>query len=821
MIKVLKPYLFPLCFAFNSFSLSFLLVVAGLAGQSALAADLSLSQAAMLTFFFSLSGNARNLILKSRDEGIDRSIMQMRLLTAPLLAVAALAVSVYVSKVSIALSAALVLRQLSEWFTETELSRRESNSEHAKAELFLASLALPLFGAVASLLFFKPIFLPMLYVWAVLPLLLCAGGLVRYAATLSRISIEWRRILPNCGSTFIIGMGVFFFRQLITGFSGKEAAGQLFTAFALGSIAGSLYDRTIGPSLNISGELEGARRLISRVSWSLPLVGAAIVLAAYFFGDRGYISRNLYLVPAAGFSLAGGFVMIGAQAIKINLLHSKTRNDVFMADLLSNFSILVSVPVTYLVFGEAAFSALYFTNAVLVYLAYWLMRGEFLEAKVPSFEKLLQGAAAFAVLAPIFLQLGGGIYRAQAELYDWGGKLSMMPLPLSAFLIFPLILLLHSFRGVKRFAVFTFAVFSIMMFGTVISSPHDPEAIKDKLLLSMQYILPFFGLVLAEHVGLSKEFERRMARGFLYLSAAIVVLQTGIALLSGGLRLSPYLYAFSIYNNSQYAAVIFVSAFLVSLFWLYDTAGRKERKLLLLMFPLMCLYAAMSWSMLAIVMILTGLLIFWISSRFERRIGLFFMAGVAAVFLLGGVLRHYGGTFSLMKEGAYPTISALKIRQCAMAVPNAPPATPAGRAGTIPPNVSERLGVWSFYAGRVRDADLKTLLFGHSVVLHRKQYPSAHNYYLDILYNFGLLTLLPIILLVLYTVKLVWAARGSIAGDSSLLGVVFVVLFLVFLENSFKVGLRQPYSGIYSFFLWGLLAVKLKALCGASPGKPS
>ena len=281
------------------------------------------------------------------------------------------------------------------------------------------------------------------------------------------------------------------------------------------------------------------------------------------------------------------------------------------------------------------------------------------------------------------------------------------------------------------------------------------------------------------------------------------------------------MYAFSIYNNSQYAAVIFVSAFLVSLFWLYDTAGRKERKLLLLMFPLMCLYAAMSWSMLAIVMILTGLLIFWISSRFERRIGLFFMAGVAAVFLLGGVLRHYGGTFSLMKEGAYPTISALKIRQCAMAVPNAPPATPAGRAGTIPPNVSERLGVWSFYAGRVRDADLKTLLFGHSVVLHRKQYPSAHNYYLDILYNFGLLTLLPIILLVLYTVKLVWAARGSIAGDSSLLGVVFVVLFLVFLENSFKVGLRQPYSGIYSFFLWGLLAVKLKALCGASPGKPS
>ncbi|MDO8805341.1 MAG: hypothetical protein Q7R35_13030, partial [Elusimicrobiota bacterium] len=345
-------YLFPLNFAFNSFSLSLLVVMAGLSGHSSMAADLSLSQAAMIAIFFSMSANARNLILKSSDGAIERSIVQMRLLSAPVLAVAAVFVSVYLSKVNLLISLAIVVRQLSEWFSEIELARMERTSDHKRAKVFLAVFVFPLLAIAGALLFAPPFFLPALYIWAGLPLLLCSGGISRSLATLSMISIEWAKILPNCGSTFIIGMTVFFFRLLIAGFAGKDVAGQLFAAFALGSIVGSLYERTIGPSFKVSAELAKASSLMFRLAWVLPAAGVGLVVMVCFLGGtNSYVARNVYLLGATGFSLVGGFVMLGAQTIKINILHSNTRDDVFMADLLSNFAILVSVPVTFLLFG--------------------------------------------------------------------------------------------------------------------------------------------------------------------------------------------------------------------------------------------------------------------------------------------------------------------------------------------------------------------------------------------------------------------------------------------------------------------------------------
>jgi hypothetical protein len=38
---------------------------------------------------------------------------------------------------------------------------------------------------------------------------------------------------------------------------------------------------------------------------------------------------------------------------------------------------------------------------------------------------------------------------------------------------------------------------------------------------------------------------------------------------------------------------------------------------------------------------------------------------------------------------------------------------------------------------------------------------------------------------------------------------VLITIFLLLIDNSFKVGLRQPYPGIITFFLWGLLLSKL------------
>jgi O-antigen ligase len=106
----------------------------------------------------------------------------------------------------------------------------------------------------------------------------------------------------------------------------------------------------------------------------------------------------------------------------------------------------------------------------------------------------------------------------------------------------------------------------------------------------------------------------------------------------------------------------------------------------------------------------------------------------------------------------------------------------------------------------------EAFFFGHGEALDRAVTTSAHNYYLDFLYNFGAVGFLPLLLLICYTVFLVWRQRSAVLRDLGLLGLTLVVLFLVLVDSNFKVTLRQPYPGLFTFFLWGLLLSRLSRL---------
>ena len=103
----------------------------------------------------------------------------------------------------------------------------------------------------------------------------------------------------------------------------------------------------------------------------------------------------------------------------------------------------------------------------------------------------------------------------------------------------------------------------------------------------------------------------------------------------------------------------------------------------------------------------------------------------------------------------------------------------------------------------------KRFLFGKEKRPDRSKYPSAHNYYLDFIYNFGFIAFLPFLWIIYYTLRLVFLERDKIMERSDLLGLTIVVFLLIFVDNSMKVGLRQPYPGTITFFLWGVLVSRL------------
>jgi O-antigen ligase len=106
----------------------------------------------------------------------------------------------------------------------------------------------------------------------------------------------------------------------------------------------------------------------------------------------------------------------------------------------------------------------------------------------------------------------------------------------------------------------------------------------------------------------------------------------------------------------------------------------------------------------------------------------------------------------------------------------------------------------------------KILFAGSNEIPNRAEYPSAHNYYLDFIYHFGLIAILPILALLIYTCKIIYRQRQRIFLSPRLTGLCCVTLFLLLIDNALKVGLRQPYSGIFTFFLWGLLLSRLSDL---------
>jgi hypothetical protein len=80
------------------------------------------------------------------------------------------------------------------------------------------------------------------------------------------------------------------------------------------------------------------------------------------------------------------------------------------------------------------------------------------------------------------------------------------------------------------------------------------------------------------------------------------------------------------------------------------------------------------------------------------------------------------------------------------------------------------------------------------------------------LYNFGALSLTPLLVLLLWTLRVLWKWRSIVMKSSPLFGLAMATVYLVLIENMFKVGMRQPYPGIITFFIWGLLIARIEGL---------
>jgi hypothetical protein len=783
-------YLFPLASMANMFAMTVLLIALGLSGNTVLAAEVGIVQGATLALFYAFSANARSLILSNSSTVSASSVMMVRMLLLTPLALVSYWLSVHVAGVAGLLAVILIVRRISEWLSEVHLSEMERLENRPFAMNYLIIQSLLLFIAFIWLVADFPLPLLGMFFWALVPLVLSFRYIHSCLSNLPKFSKEFfYKMLPHLGSTAIIGMGVYVFRLLILLLVGKETAGDLYTAFAIGGLTGSVFANSLGASIALHEQRIGKKHFPKFVSWSLYislLLGILIFVAANLqVSLLSSLGKTFLFWQAAGLSLIGGVVMVYAQRIRFKLLQQDDEKDVYGPDVIINMLLITSIPFIYYLLGLQAMTALYLLSALFALSFY--KSSELVENhsdKNHFISEKSQLLIPAMLLFPLFFQLGRGLFNDSGMYFDSGSKLLLLPIPISVIACFGGILIMGIFREVKFSLNYIFSSCLLMVVTTIVISQSVSSEDQSKFILLIQCILPMFGLVLGQVYWTKSNITTlSIEKAFLYTLLIVVPLQLISTWLQGFRYLSPYLYVFSIYQHLQYVPVIFVSAFMLAYcnLWMVPI----YRKLLFVLAFIMGIYVTSSMSMLALAMLLIGVVAFaiyqWINS-FDKT---------AAVLLLVVVLSTVGNMMYAK--------DVIKFKFTFLQTSS---------QSQIAPNVEQRLYYWKYYVSSVVSSP-QTFLFGHAKPPNRTQYPSAHNYYLDLIYNFGFIALLPFIIGLLYTLRLIYRLRKEIYKSTNLLSFSTVVFFLLLVDNTLKVGLRQPYSGIFIFFLWGVLISKL------------
>ena len=796
LIFKFRHMIFPLAIQLNSSASMILVIALGLAGQSVVAADIAVVHGATLAFLLSFAANGRSIILNSDSSHTFSMFARMRLLLWLPLAVASLTVSLLFSNVVLSLAIAVIIRRSAEWFAELVISEAERLRLDFVAVRFIVADAISLVVATVGFVLGASWTLSALCIWAILPAIISLP-MLKAALAQEKMRFKSLSLLPHFGSSLVTGTATYVFRVLIVQLVGKEVAGTLFGAFAIGSVAGTAFSTGIGPTLVLQNKLgtTSSGRVVFLTAVGLASAGVAVLGVTSFLVISSEASRVFW--QAAGLSLVGGALMVQAQYYRLKQLQESSGQSVFPADVFANILAVAVLPSLHYLWKGKLILAAYFVNAVIALIIYWHISHQHKTTFLSQLqkEKALAGVY-FLVLLPVFVQAGSGLFRDPAFLFDSSGSITRLPIPLSVAACGLGYLLLKGLEYAQfslSLIFFAFLTLIIAGIGGTVGQPMDQPR---KLILATQFLLPMFSMPLGQLVGRAEFSLERVARSFLYVLALVVPAQLVATWFSGYKILQPYIWLFSVYQHLQYVPVVFVAAYILCVFVLWDKAKHNQMESIALILggPVMGIYALLSGSLLSSVGLVFCLVLHTLSRRgtnfYKSAISLA-IATIVAVYIsflfgIGSQLyfKLHGGA-----EGAE-----------------------AGQAALIMPvNAAERLAIWQYYLEGTTQS-VSTFILGNPNMPDRTVYPSAHNYYLDLLYNFGLLGLVPIVLAVMATFKRVMQNWPAISRSLELQALAGVVMFLLIVDSSLKVGLRQPYPGLFAFFLWGILLSKLPLL---------
>jgi hypothetical protein len=179
-------------------------------------------------------------------------------------------------------------------------------------------------------------------------------------------------------SSFSISFANLIWRLLIIQFCGKILAGIYFASFALGSLPGTLFNNTFGPTI-IKNNIK-----VNKSLYLLKYIFITTIIVLFFWSilnrDQMFINLSYTQIFGTFLSLLGSYFMIKGQYARQYLIQ-KTQHQsfVFKIDVLYSLIIIVVVPILYVLGGDKLIIISFLVSSIIAHVVYNFTYNKFLK----------------------------------------------------------------------------------------------------------------------------------------------------------------------------------------------------------------------------------------------------------------------------------------------------------------------------------------------------------------------------------------------------------------------------------------------------------
>jgi hypothetical protein len=399
-------------------------------------------------------------------------------------------------------------------------------------------------------------------------------------------------------------------------------------------------------------------------------------------------------------------------------------------------------------------------------------------------KKIIDCFFLFILLAPIFVTkygiyndyTGSTALTSSTNSYEFSKNI-LRPLPLSIFLSL-LFFIYYFFKFFKKkFNIAVSIYFIVLAIITLINILEYNSQI-----LRILYLLQFILTGTALYFGYYYKIDKKLSLNFIVFFILIFITNTlYIMFKAEKLYILDKNLFFTIYQNSQYVQSIIVLISFIPLL----TNNKLKNIFKICILILTAVYALLSWNSSTFFIYIFGTILFVIKNK---NIKFILFLSTILIFLCLFFLKNINNInikSKLNPETLYKNKNITDLFNF-----------------KVPDNFVIRIKI---YEELIKiDWSLKYFLTGRENLNFIQKYYSSHNYFIDIFIIFGIIPILLLLYSLLYIKNLKYYKNNYYN--------FFIPLFIFYLlvENLSKTSLKQPYSGIISFYFIGLILAEFQ-----------